>query len=31
MMKKYRGFQGMKALAIVKLPKGARIHCTLIK
>ncbi len=30
-MKKYSGFQDMKALAVVKLPKGARIHGTLTK
>jgi hypothetical protein len=30
-MKEYRGFQVMKALAVVKLPKGARIHGTLTR
>jgi hypothetical protein len=29
MMKEYHGFQDMKALAIVKPPKGARLHDTL--
>jgi hypothetical protein len=28
MMKEYRGFQDMKALAVVKQPKGARLHDT---
>ena len=28
MMKEYHGFQDMKALAIVKPPKGARLHDT---
>ena len=28
MMNEYRGFQDMKALAVVKPPKGARLHDT---
>ncbi len=31
MMKEYCGFQDMKALAIVKPPKGARLHDTLTR
>jgi hypothetical protein len=31
MMKEFRGFQDMKALAVVKLPKGARLHGTLTR
>jgi hypothetical protein len=31
MMKEYRGFQDMKVLAVVKPPKGARLHDTLIR
>jgi hypothetical protein len=31
MMKEYRGFQDMKALAVVKRPKGARLHDTLTR
>ncbi len=31
MMKEYHGFQDMKALAIVKLPKGSRLHDTLTR
>ncbi len=31
MMEEYRGFQDMKALAIVKPPKGARLHDTLTR
>jgi hypothetical protein len=31
MMKEYHGFQDMKALAIVKQPKGARLHDTLTR
>jgi hypothetical protein len=31
MMKEYRGFQDMKALAIVKSPKGARLHDTMTR
>jgi hypothetical protein len=31
MMKEYRGFQDMKALAVVKPPKGARLHGTLTR
>ncbi len=30
-MKKYHGFKDMKALAIVKPPKGARLHDTLTR
>jgi hypothetical protein len=30
-MKEYHGFQDMKALAIVKPPKGARRHDTLTR
>jgi hypothetical protein len=31
MMKEYCWFQDMKAQAVVKLPKGARLHCTLTR
>jgi hypothetical protein len=31
MMKEYHGFQDMKALAVVKQPKGARLHGTLTR